>query len=344
MRSFLKLTAISALALVICPPASAQSIWMLAGKVTAGADVTAPTLSSATINTAGTTLTLAFTETVSVGAGGNGGWTVALSAGTPTLSYSSGSGSSSLVYTLSTTVNSGVTGTVAYTQPGNGLEDTAGNDLATIGSSSITNNSTAGGGTPALMQSKSYASSANSTTHTVTFDSTATSGRMLIVCFSADAALSGGTPSGWTSAVTGSDWGDAHIFYKTSNGTETNFAVTLASSVPCEMYFMEYTALTAVDQTASAIGQGVSNLIGTGTTGTTTQAVGVCVAVGIWYTTNSASSWSNSFTEVADILSTGTAHWLGVATLATSATGTYTTSATISTSGTHGVGVIAAFK
>jgi hypothetical protein len=111
---------------------------------TGGGDVTAPTVSSATIPVGGTTITLAFSEAVSVGAGGNGGFTVSLSGGAATLTYSSGSGSSSLVYTISRTVNQGETGTISYTQPGNGIEDTSGNDLATFSNSAVTNNSSQG--------------------------------------------------------------------------------------------------------------------------------------------------------------------------------------------------------
>jgi hypothetical protein len=109
-----------------------------------GGDVTAPTMSSATIGTSGASITLAFNESVSVGAGGNGGFTVSLSGGVATLTYSSGSGSSSLVYTISRTVNQGETGTISYTQPGNGIEDTSGNDLATFSNSAVTNNSSQG--------------------------------------------------------------------------------------------------------------------------------------------------------------------------------------------------------
>lgn len=109
-------------------------------------DSTAPTLTTATIPTGGTTLVLVHNESVVVGAGGNGGWAVTLSTGSATATYASGSGSTTLTYTLSGTVNGGTTGTVAYTQPGSGIEDNAGNDLATLSGVSITNNSTQGGG------------------------------------------------------------------------------------------------------------------------------------------------------------------------------------------------------
>lgn len=121
-----------------------------------GADVTAPTLLSATIDEAGTSLTLVFDEAVTFGAGGNGGWVPTLTGGAATLTYASGAGTTTLVYTLSRTVDLGETGTVAYTQPSGGVEDAAGNDLAEIVDGAVTNNSTQGGG-PTLVISDDFA-------------------------------------------------------------------------------------------------------------------------------------------------------------------------------------------
>ena len=107
-----------------------------------GSDTTPPTKSSLTIPSAGTTLLLGLSESCSIGSGGNGGLTLSMSGGAVTASYSSGSGSDTFTYNLSRTVNSGETGTASYTQPGNGIEDTAGNDLASFSSQAVTNNST----------------------------------------------------------------------------------------------------------------------------------------------------------------------------------------------------------
>jgi hypothetical protein len=102
-------------------------------KGAAAADVTAPALVSAQIPAAGTTLEITFTEAVSIGAGGNGGFTIALSGGAATLTYASGGGTGTLVYTINRTVAAGETcSDFDYTQPGNGVEDAAGNDLATF--------------------------------------------------------------------------------------------------------------------------------------------------------------------------------------------------------------------
>lgn len=114
---------------------------------TTDAPPAAPTLSSATIATNGTTWTLAFNENVNIGAGGSGGFAVTMStAGVVALTYSSGDGTTSLVYTGDVTVNSGETASsgLDYTQPGNGIEDDVGTDLATFSTEAVTNNSTEG--------------------------------------------------------------------------------------------------------------------------------------------------------------------------------------------------------
>ena len=108
-------------------------------------DVTPPTFVSATINTAGTTLTIVFDEAVTFGAGGNAGWTFDMDGGSGEgLTYLSGDESDSLVYTITgRTIEYGETGTLDYTQPGNGVEDIALNDFVSIGTpEAVVNNST----------------------------------------------------------------------------------------------------------------------------------------------------------------------------------------------------------
>lgn len=105
-------------------------------------DITPPTLTSATINTAGTQLTLNFNEVVSIGAGGNGGVSLSAALGACTPTFASGSGSTSLLYNLSRTIRQLEAVTVSYAQPGNGIEDGAGNDLVTVSNQAVTNSST----------------------------------------------------------------------------------------------------------------------------------------------------------------------------------------------------------
>jgi len=116
--------------------------WDIGAYEYSGTDTTPPAFSSASVANDGTTLTVVFGEATVVGSGGSGGMTISVDGGgAQTATYSSGSGTTSLVYTVPT-VYSGETVTVSYTNPGDGLEDAAGNDVATISAESVTNSST----------------------------------------------------------------------------------------------------------------------------------------------------------------------------------------------------------
>lgn len=130
-----------------------------------------PLLSSATIGPDGQTWTLVFDDIMTAGVGGNGGMVATMSGvGTVNLTYSSGDGSNTLVFTGDATVDNGETGTLAYTQPGDGLEDDAGNDLANFSGETVTNNSTQN--MPPTLQTVSI----DGTTWTLTFDMAVTAG------------------------------------------------------------------------------------------------------------------------------------------------------------------------
>jgi len=122
--------------------------WDMGAYEYGGVDVTPPTLSTVSIGTDGTTWTFNFSEAVKFGAGGSGGWAVSMSIqGAIALTYASGTTSNTLLYTGSKTVKAGETVTFGlyYSQSGNGIEDIAGNDLASIiVPKSVTNNSTQG--------------------------------------------------------------------------------------------------------------------------------------------------------------------------------------------------------
>ncbi|MCU0970416.1 MAG: hypothetical protein MUF57_01150 [Gammaproteobacteria bacterium] len=107
-----------------------------------GGDTTPPTVTSRTIAASGQTLTLGLDETVT--ATGAVPTLTNCSGGATTLSLASGSGTASLAYTISRQVLGAETGCVnSYTQPGDGIEDTAGNDLASFSNQAVTNSSTA---------------------------------------------------------------------------------------------------------------------------------------------------------------------------------------------------------
>jgi hypothetical protein len=107
-----------------------------------GADVTAPALSSAIINAAGTSLTLTYSEALDTGstpALGDfalAGTTLAALTGTPNVT------GSTVVLTLAPGVTVGETGiTISYTPGGSPIQDAAGNDAAALVTQAVTNNS-----------------------------------------------------------------------------------------------------------------------------------------------------------------------------------------------------------
>jgi len=108
-----------------------------------GVGAVAPTLSSATINSAATTLTLVFSENVNCSSSAGLTLTDSTQSTTPALTYSSGTGSTTLVFTLGSTVYSGDTCTLAYVaSSGNIVATTGGAPLANFSGTSVTNNST----------------------------------------------------------------------------------------------------------------------------------------------------------------------------------------------------------
>lgn len=107
----------------------------------------APVRLSSTVNAAGSQVTLLLDQSCTTGVGGNGGYSISASGGACSLTYLSGSGSSSYVYTTGRTINTGETIADTYVQPTAGIASTtSGIDLASFSSQSVTNNSTQGTG------------------------------------------------------------------------------------------------------------------------------------------------------------------------------------------------------
>lgn len=118
----------------------------------AGADTTPPVVASASVNTAGTTLTINFTEAGSppvLPASGVTGFTLTASGGAVSLGSTAISGTT-YTATTSRTIGAGETLALAYA-PGN-VTDSAGspNSLASFSGTSVTNNSTADVTAPTL--------------------------------------------------------------------------------------------------------------------------------------------------------------------------------------------------
>lgn len=119
------------------PSAFAHSFW------NAYADTPlVPHITLATIEANGTSWTISFNEAVSIGAGGSIGLSATMSLGSVALTYSSGSGTDSLVFTGNRTVYSGETGTINYSNPGDGLETVDDSeDVSTVVGLNVANDS-----------------------------------------------------------------------------------------------------------------------------------------------------------------------------------------------------------
>lgn len=109
----------------------------------APADTTPPSVANSSVDSAGTQLTLTFNESVVFGAGGTGGLTLTASGGTANLSSISAAGNL-VTADISRTIQSDETLSVDYTQPGDGLQDSAGNDVVSFSGQAVTNGSGVG--------------------------------------------------------------------------------------------------------------------------------------------------------------------------------------------------------
>lgn len=110
-------------------------------------DTTAPTFVSAATNTAGTTLTLTYNGALLTTTAATSTFAVVAGGSAVTVSGVTVSGST-VVLTLGSTIQSGQTVTVAYTDPSgandaNAVQDLAGNDAVTLATTAVTSNSTA---------------------------------------------------------------------------------------------------------------------------------------------------------------------------------------------------------
>lgn len=116
---------------------------------TYGTDSTAPTLQSAVIASNGTTLTLSFSENVNQDTDyADSDLNVAISGGNSdvSLTYVSGDGTNSHVYTIGEEIQTGATVDLDITDNTDCLVDDADNNLDTVSNFSITNQATPGSG------------------------------------------------------------------------------------------------------------------------------------------------------------------------------------------------------
>lgn len=201
------------------------------GRALAPGDITAPLPSSASVATNGVTYTIVFTESVKGFAAGANGFAITPSGGVATLTYVSGTGTNTIVFTISRPLDAAETLTASYT-PGT-ITDLAGNLLAGFSGQPVTNNSTQDAVVPTVL---TKVISSNGTTFTVGFSESVT-------------AFTTGT-NGFVVTPTG---GASAISYTSGNGTSTivfTLARTIASN---ETVTLAYTPGIITDLVGNAL-------------------------------------------------------------------------------------------
>lgn len=108
-------------------------------ELTATTLLTPPQVVAFTILASGSNATMQLDGAAQIGAGGSGGVVLTMSGGAVTLTYASVVGDL-INFTTSRIIATGETGTAAYTQPGNGIENTLGTDLTTFTGKAVVNN------------------------------------------------------------------------------------------------------------------------------------------------------------------------------------------------------------
>ena len=209
----------------------------------------------------------------------------------------------------------------------------------------------------AITISDTYSATGNGTTASITLPFTPSTNDLMILSFVAD-STSGGTPSGWSLAVSQNQtlYSYVYLYYKIAGASESKtITVSVPSGGPWSLGYAEFKgiATSPLDRTASATNQGGSGSIASGTTSTTSQAseVWVCVAgvIQAYYGVPVyVSSWSGGFTSMTgDIFyeygnpgDTGQ----NMAYKIVSSTGAASSTATLDYTATHSTGVIATFK
>jgi len=206
---------------------------------------------------------------------------------------------------------------------------------------------------PTQVQKKTYASSSSSTTHNVVFDAAPINGNLLILTVVSNTTAT--TPSGWTLAASAIDRTGTYVYYKTAGASESaTVAITISASDSCLLTAFEYSGMAAssqLDKTATAVDEGVGDVINTGTTATTAQASELLIAVvGLsapGQPTSNVTGWNNSFVTESTLHSSGSADVAsGTASKIVSATGAYSAQAAFINPGAelNQSGIIATFK
>jgi uncharacterized repeat protein (TIGR02059 family) len=134
-------------------------------------DTTRPSLVSAAVNSAGTTVTLTYSEALSATTASASAFAVTVGGVSRSVSTAARSGSTIVLTLAAPSVETGQSVTVAYSDPSTrndsyAVQDSAGNDAATLAATAVTNNSTVDVAAPSLV---SAAVNSAGTTVTLTY-------------------------------------------------------------------------------------------------------------------------------------------------------------------------------
>ena len=187
----------------------------------------------------------------------------------------------------------------------------------------------------AYVQFKEYDSTTDGTSHSVTFNSTATNGNLLILVVNAGATLNAIT--NWTKNLNQVNDTETAVYSKVSNGTESTITITATSSCTLQMVAIEFAGyIGTFDKSSLDTGGAGNNTLAFNTTAATTAANEIAIAVGglnLSTPTSNVSptvSWGSGFNQLTlggAIAGGGPpfALMMGVAIKVLSSTGTVTT-------------------
>lgn len=276
-----------------------DAITLSVQSVTNVADVTAPGLQSAAVNTAGTTLTLTYNEALGATTAVAGDFTVNVGSATRTVSSVAVSGSTVLL-TLASAVGQGESVTVAYVAPAssalssnNAIQDSVGNDAVSFTASAVTvtNSSTVDQTAPVLVSSAVSTIGSILITYSETLSSTtAATSRFQVTIAGTLATITGVTASGSvvtvvTSPAVGA--GQSVVFTYSapspssslnSNSAVQDTAGNDAISTTVGQVISGGSNLSTLDLTAPVLQSGVVNTAGTTLTLTYSEALGSATA------------------------------------------------------------------
>ncbi|MEJ0073256.1 MAG: hypothetical protein WDN27_04230 [Candidatus Saccharibacteria bacterium] len=165
-----------------------------------------------------------------------------------------------------------------------------------------------------MTQSNTNSTGAGTATSlTATFGSTPTQGDLLIAAAGGNSALTMSS-SGWSLAASETLIQSAYIWYKIAGASEsTSVQVSVGSADTIVLAIMEFSSSggwpsSPLDKTATNSAGTPGASIGTGTTGTTTSANELAVALvnphGWSLGAPASPTWSNSYTNVATVAGT----------------------------------------